>query len=179
MVVFLLRKELYHQLRLLQGMEFRILAFIIKEEMGAIEVWGKCTECGDEAEKRLVSRKSSLCLYHFRKVRKGGTGIKPVSEKQQVVLADDQKMYREIWRERKHVSEISGKPLGDKLKPVFFSHILAKGIYPKFRHRKDNIILMTEVEHFTWEFGDRKHPNFDLVKERYQKLLEEYNNVTN
>lgn len=145
--------------------------------MSNIIVWGKCTECGDEVEKRLVSRKSSLCLYHFRQVKKGGTGIKPISDKQKDVLAADQKMYRQIWRERAHVSELSGMKLGDKLDPVFFSHILAKGAYPRFRHRKDNIILLTKLEHVQWEFGDRKDPKFDVIKQRYQELMQEYNNV--
>lgn len=144
--------------------------------MGVIEVYGKCTECGEAVEKRLVSRKSSLCLYHYRLAKKG-TGIKSVSEKQKEVLADDQKFYRLIWKKKKHVSELSGKPLGDKMKSIFFSHILPKKNYPRFRHREDNIMLMTAQEHHDWEFTDRKNEIFDKVKEKYEKLLQEYNSV--
>lgn len=144
----------------------------------AIVVFGICKECGTEVgEVRLVSRNKGLCLHHFRQMKKPLT--KPISAKQKDVLAQDQKMYASIWRKRKHVSELSGTNLGDKMKSIFFSHILPKGNYPRFRHREDNIILLTMQEHHDWEFGDRKDPKWQVVKDRYEALLQEYNGVTN
>lgn len=56
----------------------------------------------------------------------------------------------EIWNERPHVSEISDKPLLDKMHPLWhwqFLHILPHGTYPEFGLRKENIMLATWEEH--------------------------------
>ena len=63
-------------------------------------------------------------------------------------------LFKEIWRERPHYSEVSGEPL-DGFSPVYFSHILTKGAYPEHRLNKENIVLKTYDEHRMWESGDR------------------------
>lgn len=137
----------------------------------AIVVWGTCDLCNDGAEKRLVSRKSGLCLLHYRKE---GKGIRTISDKQKAVLKKDSDLYQEIWSTRPHKSEVSDKPLGEKQRSIFFSHILCKKNYPRFRHNPENIILMTPQEHHDWEFADRNKDHFKVVREREEILREQY-----
>lgn len=57
-------------------------------------------------------------------------------------------LFKEIWNERPHKSEISGSSL-----PIFdvkcFHHILTKQAYPEHRLNKENIILLTRSEHIS------------------------------
>lgn len=95
-------------------------------------------------------------------------------------------LFKEIWNEREHVSEVSGKRLWE-LTPhnmdVWvrqFSHILTKAAYPdrkngiKMRLNKENIVLMTPEEHAEWEHGDRNDPKWNWVKEKAEQLKQEY-----
>lgn len=86
-----------------------------------------------------------------------------------------------IFAEREKVSEVSGKPLiMDKSHPMFywqFSHILPKGLYPKFRHLKMNIKLVLPEEHEHWE--NRRNllkglPEWSWVFDRYEQLKQKY-----
>lgn len=92
----------------------------------------------------------------------------------------DQKFYMEIWDTRDHVSEVSGKHLGDTPYLSFFAHVIRKGSYPSFRHRKDNIMLMTHEEHYKYDHETHKaklDPDFDKVFEKSLELKREYNHV--
>ena len=93
-------------------------------------------------------------------------------------------LFKKIWEERPHVSEVSGKPLGN-FKPMYFSHVLTKGAYPGFRLNKDNIVLKTEHEHQLWEFGTREqrdeydkknNAKFYQIEEKKQALKRAYYN---
>ena len=55
--------------------------------------------------------------------------------------------FKEIWKERKHYSELSGIYLGDEAMSTFFHHILPKEKYPELGYDKSNIILLTLDEH--------------------------------
>ncbi len=60
------------------------------------------------------------------------------------------KLFKEIWEEREHKSELSGDPLFEMNNPQWicqFLHILPKGTYPHYRLKKENIILGTVDEH--------------------------------
>ena len=55
-------------------------------------------------------------------------------------------MFKEIWEERPHVSELSGKPLlpiGHFQWHWQFLHVLPKGSYPHYKLKKENIVLGT------------------------------------
>jgi len=148
--------------------------------MGAIKnKKGVCPECNNEEEKTLIGGK---CNYHYWKHRKeinaakrgterkvrNNKPIKHRSTKGQKVATEDVKFFHEIWNERNKHSEISGEFLGNDYNPVFMSHILTKGAYPKFRHLKENILLMTHNEHDSWEFRDRTTPMF---KKKFKRAL--------
>ncbi len=155
----------------------------------AVVVFGKCKVCDDGVEVRLVSRNKSLCLYHHRELERDKKRIavineplkfkpiSPISEKQKLVNAEDEKFYRKIWRERKHQSEVSGALLPDKMERWFMSHILPKKNYPHFRHNSNNILLMTKPEHTIWEFGTPQGEKWDKVKELQMLLKDEYNKL--
>ena len=86
-------------------------------------------------------------------------------------------LFLEIWEERAHVSQISGKHLGDTPRAHYFAHILGKGAYPGFRLRKDNIVLMTIEEHSIFDHSGKSKDDsrFDWVHERADRLRQEYN----
>lgn len=60
-------------------------------------------------------------------------------------------LFKEIWDEREHQSFLSGKPVQANI--FCFAHVLSKGMYPKFRLNKENIILLTAEEHQLLDHG--------------------------
>lgn len=74
---------------------------------------------------------------------------------------EEHEVFRQIYSEREHRSEISGEPLPFEFGPhmyFVFSHILGKQAYPSRAMvlNKENIILMTYDEHQLWEFNQHK-----------------------
>lgn len=59
------------------------------------------------------------------------------------------RFFSEIWSERPHYSEVSGKWLGNEINSCFFDHLLEKGTdrYAHLRYEKENILLVTPDEH--------------------------------
>lgn len=85
-------------------------------------------------------------------------------------------LFQEIWNEREHVSELSGKYLGDEMNAWFFAHILSKGSNPQLKYNKENIMLLTQDEH--WQVDQNTHlakqdplykPFFDKAEKLKQK----------
>jgi hypothetical protein len=79
-------------------------------------------------------------------------------------------LFIEIWEERPHLSEVSGRPLlpiGHWQWHWQFAHILTKGAYPSFKFRKDNIILMLPEEH-------EKQESFASFIEKREELKRKY-----
>lgn len=89
-------------------------------------------------------------------------------------------MFIEIWNEREHISELSGKTLVGPEHKMFtwqFEHILGKGAYPKFKLNKANIMLMTWQEHFDITNNSIDKLDKDLyVKyiKKKEELIQEY-----
>lgn len=80
-------------------------------------------------------------------------------------------MFKEIWNERPHVSELSGIKL-----PVFdthsFHHLLTKQAYPEYRLVKANIVLLTRTEHravhdYSWQQLIEKDSRWETIYNRY------------
>lgn len=87
-------------------------------------------------------------------------------------------LFKQIWEERPHVSEVSGRALGP-FNVSFFSHILNKGHYPEARLDKENILLKSTDEHRLWEFEryNLVHlKEWEHVFELRNKLKEKYAN---
>lgn len=137
--------------------------------------FGKCVNCGKD---RLIVVKKGFCkmcnsaskssnndiVYALRTTIK----ISPRKSSGQAAI------FKEIWDERPHVSQISGEYLGEEMNVFFFSHVLSKGAFPAFKLLKENIWLETPSEHIEWENGDRSHPKFKEKLKEYERLKRMY-----
>ena len=109
------------------------------------------------------------------KKKKAKTKINPRSEKNKSIVAQELLMFKQIWDERPHFCEVSGKPIRF-FHPACFSHVLAKGAYPKFRLYKKNIVLCLYEWHHKWEFETRKIPELSWIETLESALKTEYYN---
>lgn len=69
-------------------------------------------------------------------------------------FSSEKDLFEHLWKERPHVSGVSGKPIAEAMSYTF-AHILAKGInkYPHLRFCPWNICFMTLKEHHLWDNG--------------------------
>ena len=81
-------------------------------------------------------------------------------------------MFLEIWEERPHYSEISGKYLGNEPLTYMFDHALEKETHPQFKLTKENIILCTLEEHHAKTGGHPLNEHKKLIDQIKQKLNE-------
>lgn len=89
-------------------------------------------------------------------------------------------VFKEIWSERPHFSQVSGVYLGEELNVWFMSHILPKSTYGRYKCNKENIILMTPAEHLIWEHSKstkKDNPKWKWLFELKDKLTRQYNGV--
>ena len=86
-------------------------------------------------------------------------------------LKDLHNFYMEIWRQREHKSELSGKPLGKEANSTYFHHILSKRKHPDRILDAANIILLTFEEH---EKVENDPLYFEEINRRRKELLENY-----
>lgn len=95
------------------------------------------------------------------------------------------KVFMEIWgslEPEDRVSFVTGFPLEDQHEPraFYFSHILGKGAYPKFRLYKKNIVFMSYREHHLWDHAKhmvKDNPLWKKVFELEEELKREYNGI--
>jgi hypothetical protein len=85
--------------------------------------------------------------------------------------------YEELWNSRPRVSQVSGKPLFEYMKPYCFSHILSKGSEPRAIFDSENVVFMTPDEHRLWEDG--KRDGMQEIVELKERLKIKYNNHDN
>lgn len=74
-------------------------------------------------------------------------------------------VFKEIWEENNGCSQLTGQHLGVP-SPINFAHIKPKGKFEELMYEKDNILLVTEYEHFLLDAG-----NSDL-RENYTKEMQ-------
>lgn len=82
-------------------------------------------------------------------------------------------VFEMIWEERPHICQVTGDPI-HTFDVWCFMHILSKGAYPKFKLRKDNILLVAKYVHTEYDDGDRSSHMFDEVNMMAEKLKLEY-----
>lgn len=133
-----------------------------------------CKVCGEET----WGRECNLCKakrYSLKKKEKPfKKGFKPLKKKRK--STGEKALFEEIWNERPHISEVSGKPLIE-FDVRFFSHVIPKSTYPLFRFNKENIVLKTPQEHNDWQFSQYKlvdDERWKFVFEKKEKLIREY-----
>lgn len=129
-----------------------------------------CKKCNESAKDEKRGRK------------KKGLGLKkPTGEKA---------IFDEIWGDRLHRSFVSGKNLDKFAKDdryySLFMHVLPKGKYPKFRLKKENIVLGTPWEHILFDQGTveqrheyalRNNISWKPLYELRDSLIEEYSEL--
>jgi hypothetical protein len=97
-----------------------------------------------------------------------------------MTFKNQSELFEWIWNSRPHVSEISGLALPDKRHAQHYwvySHVLAKGAFPRFKLREDNIILMMPNEHHLWGSYPsvlESKPEWQFVFEQAELLKIEY-----
>lgn len=85
-------------------------------------------------------------------------------------IKNQRELFDQIWSERPHLSEVSGKPLlykGHSLWHWQFAHVLSKGAYPSLKLDPENIMLMLPEEHEKQESFEAFNEKKQLLKERY------------
>lgn len=80
--------------------------------------------------------------------------------------------FMDIWKKRRHYSEVSNTYLGNEALSIFFHHILPKDKYPQAAFDEENIILLTLDEHTNVESSTYKYP---VINERRERLLSKLN----
>lgn len=91
-------------------------------------------------------------------------------------------LFRWVWENRAHYSEVSGKPLGEDMNVCFFAHCLPKGSYGLYKLKPFNIILMTFHEHMLYDHQTHKaktDARFNWVFQYRELLTERYNRISN
>lgn len=126
-------------------------------------------------EKNVWSK--GLCLNHIKRKpitpKRGGLLVaKRDMFVQKTKIETMRNLFLEIWKERKHYSEVSGDYLGGEALSTFFHHILPKSKYPELQYDKSNIILLTLDEHTDVESCMYK---FEEVNKRRIELLNKIN----
>jgi hypothetical protein len=125
----------------------------------------KCIVCGRSSD-------SEYCFQHkLRRKLSGNSGFKkPTLVKKSVASVGksqpniDHTLFRKIWKQRPHVSEISGTPLGKEALSVYFHHILPKNKYPQFRNDEENIIFLTADEHANVEADIHRYEQINEIR---------------
>lgn len=118
-----------------------------------------------------------LCLNHIKRKpitpKRGGLLVaKRDMFVQKTKMETMRNFFLEIWKDRKHYSEVSGEYLGKEPLSTFFHHILPKNKYPNEAYNKSNIILLTLDEHTNVEADIYR---YEEVNRRRIELLNKIN----
>ena len=125
----------------------------------------KCKICGKNAE-------SEYCFQH--KKRKPLQAVKNFIKKRNTSDKQTENLHNfflDLWKKRKHYSEISGEYLGSEARSIYFHHILPKEKFPEAAQDEDNIILLTFDEHNNVEMNMYR---YEEVNKRRDKLKKKY-----
>ena len=134
----------------------------------------KCKTCGKNAD-------SEYCFAH--KARKPLSSGKGLSSKMSVISSikaknvhndghnQQREMFMNIWKKKRHYSEVSGVYLGKEPMSTYFHHILPKEKYPEACLDEENIILLTLEEHSNVENDMYR---YEEVNKRRNHLLTKY-----
>jgi hypothetical protein len=81
-------------------------------------------------------------------------------------------MFLDIWKKKRHYSEVSGTYLGSEPMSTYFHHILPKSKYPEACFDEENIILLTLDEHTNVEADIYRYEEInkrrDSLKRKYR-----------
>lgn len=147
--------------------------------------YGVCNTCNRERRgtPRPTStfKQSTFKAAHTTSSGLKGGRIKVNKKKTQAAISRDEAFYEEVWNERDHNCEECGIFLGDRFRDddgkvidrFRYSHILGKGAYPMFRHRKENINLVCLKDHDRWAKQDKTMKLMDKNRPVIEELMKE------
>jgi hypothetical protein len=128
----------------------------------------KCKTCGRNSE-------SDYCFQHKPRKQLQQRGIKPSLTAKKVVndgkTHQMREMFMDIWKKKRHYSEVSETYLGSEAMSTYFHHILPKEKYPEACFDEENIILLTLEEHSNVENDMYR---YEEVNKRRNHLLTKY-----
>ena len=128
----------------------------------------KCKTCGKNSD-------SEYCFQHKPRKQLQQRGIKPSLTAKKVVndgkTHQMKEMFMDIWKKKRHYSEVSGAYLGSEAMSTYFHHILPKEKYPEACFDEENIILLTLEEHSNVENDMYR---YEEVNKRRNHLLTKY-----
>lgn len=121
-----------------------------------------CKICGRKAH-------SEYCVWHKPRKR---IKSNPSGKKESFPLLRE--LFLAIWKERPHVSEVSGTPIYGEPLSLYFHHIVPKQS-KRYKgvciYDKENIIILTWEEHQKVESDPTCYQE---INERREKLLSKY-----
>lgn len=111
------------------------------------------------------------CKYHAPKPTRSLRTKKQSSPKEDINQMRE--FFMDIWRKRRHYSEVSGEYLGKEPLSIYFHHILPKEKFKQAQYDEDNIILLTFDEHSNCESDMYR---YEEINKRRESLLKVYQN---
>jgi hypothetical protein len=128
---------------------------------------GTCKTCGKKCDKE-------YCFQHKPRKRIPTSNLTKSVKKEPLIRQTEamQWFFLEIWKKRKHYSELSGDYLGSEPLHVFFHHILPKEKYPEAGLDEENIILLTLDEHSNVESDIYRYEEVNKRREQLKKKYE-------
>jgi hypothetical protein len=126
-----------------------------------------CKTCGKKADSDYCFQHKPRKALQQRMVKPSLTSKKGVSDG----YTQQRDMFLNIWKKRKHYSEVSGVYLGSEPMSTYFHHILPKEKYKEACFDEENIILLTLEEHSNVENDMYR---YEEVNKRRNHLLTKY-----
>jgi hypothetical protein len=128
-----------------------------------------CKTCGKNSESEYCFKHKPRKALQQSRVKPSLTPKKKVSDGKTIQM---RQMFLDIWKKRKHYSEVSGDYLGKEPMSTYFHHILAKEKYPEACLDEENIILLTLEEHSNVENDMYR---YEEINRRREQLKIKYN----
>ena len=131
---------------------------------------GICKTCNKKCD-------GEYCFQHKARKPLAQSRLKPTLTPKKGVSEGyimQREMFLNIWKKKKHYSEVSGVYLGSEPMSTYFHHILPKEKYPQACLDEENIILLTLDEHSNVENNIYKYEEINnrriSLKEKYKIL---------
>jgi hypothetical protein len=117
---------------------------------------------------------NNLCRHHIPKKPLQAIRSSRMNDntKQVVDTTPMREFFLELWKKRRHYSEISGVFLGHSPSHLFFHHILPKNKFPQFALNEENIVILLPEEHGNIESNPYR---YDIINEKRKYLQTKHN----
>lgn len=120
-----------------------------------------------------------LCKYHQprKEIRRSSLKRSQKPIKARAKPTGELELFKEIWNERPHKSELSGDSIKE-FSHMCFHHMLTKQAYPEHRLNKENIILITEQEHrvihgYPLSYLIERDQRWSIIENRIENVKEQ------